>query len=66
MLDNAVKNNPGQYHFIGTNQYGGSSYEFPRNLLRLCFCKPISEEKHKEMSERAKAENMVKRLQIAK
>lgn len=63
LLEKATNVNPEFYHYLGTNQYGGVSYEFPRELLRLSFCNPISKEKRKQMSERAKAENMIERLQ---
>lgn len=66
LLEKTAKANPEHYHYLGTNQYGGVSFEFPRELLRLCFCNPISDEKRREMSERAKAENMIKRLQRGK
>ncbi len=53
-LAKAARDYPDTIKCLGTDQYGGISYELPRSLLSVKIKKPMSEEKRKEMSERGK------------
>lgn len=63
MLRRVAMSNPEEYRYLGTNQYGGVSYEFSRDLLKIVFMKPLREEQRLLMSKCAKEENRIKRAQ---
>lgn len=58
-LKKAASKNPEQYRYLGTNQHGGVSYEFPRCLLRVSFLKPWTDEMSRNRSQISKRVNCI-------
>lgn len=53
-LEQAASRHPEIYHLKSTDQYGGVTYIFPKKRLDIRFREPISEERHKRLSNHMK------------